>query len=1039
MLGGLLGAYSLTEDPIFARKAAELGNSMAGAFGRLGAGGGDPDKSAWVALSRIRLNDNSDSLSEPIGMASRMLELTVNLAETGSLYLEFAYLSEVTGDPKYARWARLNQANLMQVPNIDGVYPIHIAFNSRSQPPESTDSLYSAGAEGDSFYEYLVKRCLFDAASPSGSTGCRRSFGRSLDGLTKHLGVLVPTGAEKGAGGGSPACLIKTSLTSNLASGRQQAEREQQQFKGPQLARQCSMEHLTCFAGGMYALAYLQDRRRQDWLRFAENITRACYLAYEQSPTGLGPEGFIVSDEFGRARVSPTQDSYVLRPETVESIYYLYQVTGDPMYREWGWKIVQSLNRSARTGVGFSGITGMYVGAPPAYDNTQWSFFLAETLKYLYLLLTPSENLPLDQWLFNTEAHLIPTFANPLRRRLARRPPPPPLLAATWERRPRRLEAADAGCTGGCSLASGRPPSMTSPAVPLLPSPRTSSGVCSRSAILAIGVVSQLLSLINFRFRAPSTVSGYREASRLYKMLMNETEYNRLIRPVNYSSKTLTVYLGLKLAQLIDVDEKNQIITTNVWVEQEWRDANLVWDPADYGGVSRLYIPSDKLWLPDIVLYNNADGKYELVIMTKATVFSDGTVRWVPPAVYKSSCQINVEFFPFDEQNCTMKFGSWTYDGHKAFLLYQIITVDLQHIVQKSKSVRNMSGRVTVDYAVDLSEYYPSGEWDILHISFLTVTVFYLPSESGEKISLSISILLALTVFFLLLAEIIPPTSLVVPLIGKYLLFTMILVTLSIIITVVVLNVHFRGPDTHEMSPWVRKLFLGHLPRLLCMRRPNENDDGEFEASTPIWNWSFDDEAAAVDVPLTGYYGNSQLADPNGDKLLGTNDEEAVGEFDEADHLSAAMDGEGEAAAVGNLMPGSSTTSAMTRQRREKFRRRPAADDGDGDGETSGRGSLRQKIRDAINGVRFIAANLKKDDENQSVREDWKFVATVLDRLFLWIFTAACIIGTLGIILQSNALYDNRVAITSANVPSRVNLRFEDRQTGRNASFVINI
>ncbi|PAA52595.1 hypothetical protein BOX15_Mlig006977g1 [Macrostomum lignano] len=421
MLGGLLGAYSLTEDPIFARKAAELGNSMAGAFGRLGAGGGDPDKSAWVALSRIRLNDNSDSLSEPIGMASRMLELTVNLAETGSLYLEFAYLSEVTGDPKYARWARLNQANLMQVPNIDGVYPIHIAFNSRSQPPESTDSLYSAGAEGDSFYEYLVKRCLFDAASPSGSTGCRRSFGRSLDGLTKHLGVLVPTGAEKGAGGGSPACLIKTSLTSNLASGRQQAEREQQQFKGPQLARQCSMEHLTCFAGGMYALAYLQDRRRQDWLRFAENITRACYLAYEQSPTGLGPEGFIVSDEFGRARVSPTQDSYVLRPETVESIYYLYQVTGDPMYREWGWKIVQSLNRSARTGVGFSGITGMYVGAPPAYDNTQWSFFLAETLKYLYLLLTPSENLPLDQWLFNTEAHLIPTFANPLRRRLARR------------------------------------------------------------------------------------------------------------------------------------------------------------------------------------------------------------------------------------------------------------------------------------------------------------------------------------------------------------------------------------------------------------------------------------------------------------------------------------------------------------------------------------------------------------------------------------------------------------------------------------------
>lgn len=77
-------------------------------------------------------------------------------------------------------------------------------------------------------------------------------------------------------------------------------------------------------------------------------------------------------------------------------------------------------------------------------------------------------------------------------------------------------------------------------------------------------------------------------------------------------------------------------------------------------------------------------------------------------------------------------------------------------------------------------------------ISFLSVLVFYLPSDSGEKISLCISILLSLTVFFLLLAEIIPPTSLTVPLLGKYLLFTMMLVTLSVVVTIAVLNVNFR-------------------------------------------------------------------------------------------------------------------------------------------------------------------------------------------------------------------------------------------------------
>lgn len=105
-------------------------------------------------------------------------------------------------------------------------------------------------------------------------------------------------------------------------------------------------------------------------------------------------------------------------------------------------------------------------------------------------------------------------------------------------------------------------------------------------------------------------------------------------------------------------------------------------------------------------------------------------------------------------------------------------------------------------------------------ISFLTVLTFYLPSDSGEKIALCVSILLSLTFFFVLLNELIPPTSIVVPLIGKYLLFTMILVTLSIMVTVVVLNVHFRSTATHSMPPWVKRVFLHVLPKLLLMRRP---------------------------------------------------------------------------------------------------------------------------------------------------------------------------------------------------------------------------
>ncbi|XP_018577209.1 acetylcholine receptor subunit alpha-like [Anoplophora glabripennis] len=201
----------------------------------------------------------------------------------------------------------------------------------------------------------------------------------------------------------------------------------------------------------------------------------------------------------------------------------------------------------------------------------------------------------------------------------------------------------------------------------------------------------------------------------------------------------------------------------------------------------------------------SADGNFEVTLATKATIYHQGLVEWKPPAIYKSSCEIDVEYFPFDEQTCVLKFGSWTYDGFK---------VDLRHMDEKA-------GSNVVDVGVDLSEFYMSVEWDILEvpavrnekfytccdepylditfnitmrrktlfytvniiipcmgISFLTVLTFYLPSDSGEKVTLSISILISLHVFFLLVVEIIPPTSLVVPLLGKYLIFAMILVSI---------------------------------------------------------------------------------------------------------------------------------------------------------------------------------------------------------------------------------------------------------------------
>jgi len=535
------------------------------------------------------------------------------------------------------------------------------------------------------------------------------------------------------------------------------------------------------------------------------------------------------------------------------------------------------------------------------------------------------------------------------------------------------------------------------------------------------------------------------DAKRLYSNLL--ANYDRLIRPVANSSDRLTVHMRLKLSQVIGVDMRRQILTTNVWVEQEWADYKLSWNPADYGGVKHLHVPSQDIWLPDIVLYNNADGNYEVTIMTKAILNWNGKVNWNPPAIYKSYCGIDVEFFPFDEQECWMKFGSWTYDG---FML------DLRHMNQ-------LPTNDSIGIAMDLRDFYISTEWDVMEvpaqrnekyypcceepypdivfslklrrktlfytvnliipcvgISFLSVLVFYLPSDSGEKVSLSISILLSLTVFFLLLAEIIPPTSLSVPLLGKYLLFTMILVTFSVVVTIGVLNVNFRTPATHKMAPWVRKIFIDFLPRYLFIQRPepDEEESVDQEVITAGYNIVFPEtleERNSVSRLLNhaqydgGGFRNQQLADivRNARRCrrltLSVKSEQRL-------KFSLRLGAPGDQQKSLQLQP---QLSLQLDSDRFSFPEKQL--NGGALRYDSGfRDSVQEQephLEKAINSVRFVAQHVKNQDRYNKVADDWKYVAMVLDRILLWIFSFACVAGTCGIILVAPSLYDTRKPI----------------------------
>jgi mannosyl-oligosaccharide alpha-1,2-mannosidase len=180
-----------------------------------------------------------------------------------------------------------------------------------------------------------------------------------------------------------------------------------------------SFSHLACFAGAMFALGSVSDPEGTNKARdmdIAKNITNTCHESYVRARTKLGPESFSFHQNAEAMSTSGNAPYYILRPEVVESYFTLYRLTGDPKYRDWGWDAALAIekyckakgdNGSPGKGRGYSGITN--VNNPrPVQDDVQQTFFLAETLKYLYLLFSSPDLIDLNSWVFNTEAHPLP-------------------------------------------------------------------------------------------------------------------------------------------------------------------------------------------------------------------------------------------------------------------------------------------------------------------------------------------------------------------------------------------------------------------------------------------------------------------------------------------------------------------------------------------------------------------------------------------------------------------------------------------------------
>ncbi|KAM6924083.1 neuronal acetylcholine receptor subunit alpha-9-II [Xenentodon cancila] len=327
-------------------------------------------------------------------------------------------------------------------------------------------------------------------------------------------------------------------------------------------------------------------------------------------------------------------------------------------------------------------------------------------------------------------------------------------------------------------------------------------------------------------------------AQKLLNDLMEN--YSSALRPVEDTDRALNVTLQITLSQIKDMDERNQVLIAYLWIRQTWHDAYLKWNKEDYDGLEVIHIPSSLVWRPDLVLYNKADDDFSGPMDTNVRLRYNGEITWDAPAITKSSCVVDVSYFPFDSQECNLTFGSWTYNGNQVDIIMGMDSGDLSDFVENVEwECHGMPATKNVIMYGCCSDPYPDITYTVLLqrrssfyifnlllpcflISFLAPLGFYLPADSGEKVSLGVTVLLALTVFQLMVAESMPPSE-SVPLIGKYYIATMTMVTASTALTIFIMNIHFCGAEAKPVPHWAKVLIIDYMSKIFFVYEVGEN------------------------------------------------------------------------------------------------------------------------------------------------------------------------------------------------------------------------
>ncbi len=278
-----------------------------------------------------------------------------------------------------------------------------------------------------------------------------------------------------------------------------------------------------------------------------------------------------------------------------------------------------------------------------------------------------------------------------------------------------------------------------------------------------------------FSFGKGDNHESYRKRIQLREEIFSDYSHDSL--PTNID-ETLNVSLGVALRAFKSIDQIDGTISANIWLRYLWNDRRLAWDKDIYNmsfiSLNTHPEADSKIWVPDIYLYNTAENPLTELDYSRAIVDFQGNVIWSRPGIITSTCSFDLTLFPFDEQYCYLKFGSWSYDGNQLNLLIYNDGVDISNYIKHEEwELISYNSTKNIEYYTccpepyhDIKFFYNirrnSGYYDLNIIiptfatSTLILMTLFVPWSSGERISFAVTVMLSIVVFLLILSDNLP-------------------------------------------------------------------------------------------------------------------------------------------------------------------------------------------------------------------------------------------------------------------------------------------